>query len=127
MTGEERTVSSPPITSDRWGRIEVAGRGFKDAKLWPGGARGWDWTETGTDHGDGVRPDDVRELLDHGAQHIVVGRGRLGRLAVHPDTHRLLDERGVPYDVLDTADAIRRYEALRASGTAVGAVIHTTC
>lgn len=120
-------MSSPPITDDSWGRIEIAGTVYKDAKTWPGGARRWDWNETGTDHDAGVQPDDVRELLDHGAQHVVIGRGRRGRLRVDGDTKALLDERGVAYEILDTAEAIARYEALRAQGTAVGALIHTTC
>lgn len=120
-------MSSPPITNDGWGRIEVSGEVFKDAKLWPGGARDWDWNETGTGHGAGVQPEDVRELLDHGAEHVVIGRGRQGRLTVDGRTEHLLDDRGVAYEVLDTPDAIARYEALRGSGTAVGALIHTTC
>jgi hypothetical protein len=38
-----RTTHHPPLL----GRIEVeGGRSFKDAKLWPGGVREWDWTET---------------------------------------------------------------------------------
>lgn len=45
---------------------------FKDVKLWPGGARDWDWDETATGHRAGVQPDDVRELLDHGAGHVVI-------------------------------------------------------
>ena len=120
-------MSSPPITSDSWGRIEITDQVFKDAKLWPGGARDWDWNETGTDHGAGVQPADVHELLDHGADHVIIGRGREGRLTVHHDTTALLDDRAVTYEVLDTADAIARYEALRAQGTAVAALIHTTC
>jgi hypothetical protein len=43
-----RDGRSPRITHLSWGRIEVeGGRGFKDAKLWPGGGRAWDWKETG--------------------------------------------------------------------------------
>ena len=44
------TSSSPPITNLRWGQIEVEGRRYKDAKLFPGGSREWDWRETGTHH-----------------------------------------------------------------------------
>lgn len=120
-------MSSPRITADGWGHIAVDGRTFKDAKLWPGGARGWDWTETGTDHDAGVQPADVRELLDHGATHVVLSRGREGRLRVHPDTEALLDESGVSYEILGTGEAIARYEQLRDRGTAVAALIHTTC
>jgi hypothetical protein len=46
-----RRGRSPRITHLSWGRIEVeGGRTFKDAKLWPGGVREWDWQETGTRH-----------------------------------------------------------------------------
>lgn len=120
-------AASPAITDDGWGRIVVDGRTFKDAKLWPGGARAWDWTETGTAHGTGVQPDDVRELLDHGASHVVLSAGRQRRLTVDSATTDLLEANGVAYDVLPTAEAIARYERLRAAGVAVGALVHTTC
>lgn len=125
---------SPRIIDHGWGCITVARHEpsagdleLKDAKLWPGGARAWDWTETGTDHDIGVQPDDVRELLEHGANHVILSRGREQRLHVHPDTEALLRERGITYAVLPTSSAIDRYEHLRESGTAVGALIHTTC
>jgi hypothetical protein len=34
----------------------------KDFKLYPGGGRGWDWTETGTEHVPGNQPTDIEEL-----------------------------------------------------------------
>jgi hypothetical protein len=125
---------SPRILDHGWGYITVAGHEpgasdlkTKDVKLWPGGARAWDWAETGTDHDAGVQPDDVRELLDHGANHVILSRGREQRLRVHPDTESLLRELGITYEVLVTDEAIRRYEHLREHDTAVGALIHTTC
>jgi hypothetical protein len=41
---------SPQITHVSWGRLEVEGKAepYKDAKLFPGGSREWDWRETGT-------------------------------------------------------------------------------
>ncbi len=47
---------SPKITHLSWGRLEVEGQDgpFKDAKLYPGGAREWDWNETGTSHEPGI-------------------------------------------------------------------------
>ena len=119
--------TSPKIANHGWGRITVDGRTFKDARLWPGGAGAWDWNETGTGHTAGVQPADVEGLIGHGATHVVLSRGRQGRLGVHADTRALLDDRHVPYDVLLTDDAIARYEQLRADGVAVGALIHTTC
>jgi hypothetical protein len=41
MTG--MTTNSPAITHLQWGQIEVEGKRYKDAKLFPGGAREWDW------------------------------------------------------------------------------------
>jgi hypothetical protein len=59
---------SPRILERRWGLVRIDGHGtVKDAKLFPGGARAWDWRETGTRHRPGIQPADVAELLDHGA------------------------------------------------------------
>ena len=63
---------SPRIADLSWGRMEVeidaARRTFKDVKLFPGGAREWDWRETGTDNVPRIQPADVDELFDHGAK-----------------------------------------------------------
>ena len=81
LSANERERRSPRITTLAWGRIEVEGVGkFKDAKVFPGGAREWDWNETGTAHEPGIQPADVTELLDHGATTIVLSQGRLKRL-----------------------------------------------
>lgn len=71
----ERRKRSPRITMLAWGRIEVNGVGaFRDAKVFPGGAREWDWNETGTTHEPGIQPADVAELLDHGPTTIVLSQ-----------------------------------------------------
>ena len=45
----EAKMRSPRVVVLAWGKIEVEGAGtFRDAKLFPGGAREWDWRETGT-------------------------------------------------------------------------------
>lgn len=124
----ERTDRSPRITHLSWGRLEVedAGRRYKDAKLWPGGSRSWDWDETGTRHQPGVQPADVEELLEHGATTVVLSRGMNERLRVMDETLELLDARGVEAVVLQTEDAVERYNRLAASEP-VGALIHSTC
>ena len=119
--------TSPPISSHSWGRVIVDGHGsFKDAKLYPGGAREWDWRETGTRHSPGIQPSDVEELLARGASRIILGTGVFGRLGVCPETLEVLEARGVPVLVLKTGDAIRRYDEERERGP-VGALIHSTC
>ena len=120
-------IESPPITSHSWGRIEVAGgRAFKDAKLFPGGAREWDWRETGTQHQPGIQPADVQELIDNGASVVVLSRGRNERLQVCPETIALLEGRGIDIHVLETGKAIDRYNEL-AKTDRIGALIHSTC
>lgn len=76
----ERQVYSPRISHLSWGRLEVEGPpAFKDARLYPGGARAWDWRETGTEHVPGIQPADVEELLEHGASVVVLAQGMTGR------------------------------------------------
>jgi len=124
----ETKTPSPRITHLSWGRIEVEGydRPFKDAKLFPGGAREWDWRETGTEHSPGIRPADVEELLGHGAEVVILSRGMYERLQVMPETLRLLQDRGVEAHVLQTEEAVRLYNRLRQERP-VGGLFHTTC
>jgi len=124
----ESTPLSRHITHLAWGRVEVEGEraAFRDAKLFPGGARAWDWRETGTDHAHGIQPADVEELLERGATIVVLSQGMLGRLRVSPETLRVLEARGVRFHVLPTAAAVRLYNELVAAH-AVGGLFHSTC
>jgi hypothetical protein len=118
---------SPRISHLSWGRLEVEGQGaFKDAKLYPGGARAWDWRETGTRHAPGIQAVDVQELLEHGAEVVVLSKGILERLQVCPETLDLLKRNGIPAHVLPTEDAVRLYNELAAEQK-VGGLFHSTC
>lgn len=122
-----QNVVSPAITADSWGRLEVEGLGtFKDAKLWPGGGRAWNWKETGTEHKPGIQVSDVAELVEHGAEVVILSRGRTGVLAVKDDTIEWLESRGVDVHVFRTQKAIAEYNRL-ATDRRVGALIHSTC
>jgi hypothetical protein len=126
-SANQRERRSPRIMMLAWGRIEIEGVGkFRDAKVFPGGAREWDWSETGTAHEPGLQPADVAELLDHGATTIVLSQGMLRRLHVCPQTLRLLEERHVQTHVLPTAEAIELYDRLRDREQVAG-LFHTTC
>ncbi len=119
--------TSPRILHLSWGRLEVEGHPpFKDAKLYPGGARAWDWRETGTRHTPGIQPADVQELLDHGARVVVLSKGMHERLGVCPQTLRFLESRGVAVHILQTEQAVRLYNRLR-EREAVGGLFHSTC
>lgn len=123
------TAAPPRVVGLEWGRVEIEGRAapFKDAKLWPDGAREWDWNETGTRHVPGVQVADVEELIDHGARAVVVGRGMHGRLEVPAETREALERRGIELHAARTPEAVATYHELRERTPAVGALLHTTC
>ena len=122
----EPETRSPRVTHLSWGRLEVEGGSFKDAKLFPGGARAWDWNETGTRHEPGIQPADVEELLERGATAVVLSKGFHERLGISPETLRMLEERGVAVHVLETGEAVPLYNELTETEM-VGALIHSTC
>lgn len=118
---------SPRIETQSWGQVRVVGgHVFKDAKLWPGGCREWDWTETGTHHSPGIQVADFEELLDHGAELLVLSRGVWKRLQVSQPALEYLEAHGVEHEILETEEAVKRYNEL-ARMRAVGALIHSTC
>jgi hypothetical protein len=124
MNDDEQT---PTILHLSWGRLEVDGHGaFKDAKVFPGGAREWDWSENGTSHNPGVLPADVEELLDNGATRIIFGTGMWGRLRVCPETIDLLKAKGIPFSVLNTGEAVTFFNEMRDYEKVAG-LFHTTC
>lgn len=123
----EAAAASPRVLALSWGSVATEAGTFRDAKLWPGGGRGWDWAETGTHHEPGVQPTDVAELLEHGAAVVVLSRGQQGRLRVPEDTVASVSAAGATVEVHDTEAAVARYNELAAAGRAVGALLHSTC
>jgi hypothetical protein len=106
--------------------IDGVGTG-KDFKLWPGGGREWDWTETGTHHVPGIQPADVEELLANGSQAIVLTRGMLLRLHTCSQTMSFLETKGIEVYVAETKKAVQIYNDLVSRGEAVGGLFHSTC
>jgi hypothetical protein len=120
-------LNSLRISSLSWGHIEVEGYPpFKDVKIFPGGAREWGWRETRTRHVPGIQPADVQELIEHGARAVVLSKGIWKRLQVCPDTLEVLAKNGIQVEVLQTEDAVERFNELRDS-IAVGGLFHSTC
>jgi hypothetical protein len=118
---------SPKILDLSWGRMEVDGLGVgKDFKLYPGGGRAWDWSETGTQHRPGTQPADVEELVAHGATVVVLSRGMDLQLQVDPATLTYLEARSVELHVAETGEAVRIYNKL-ADTVPVAGLFHSTC
>jgi hypothetical protein len=118
---------SPRILELSWGHIEVEDLGpGKDVKCYPGGARAWDWGETGTRHVPGIQPADVEELLTRGAAVVVLSQGMDSKLHVDPATLEYLEQRSVTVHVAETREAVALYNKL-AEDTPVGGLFHSTC
>ena len=99
---------SPRIKQVSWGRLEVDGKdeSYKDAKLFPGGSREWNWRESGTSHNPGIQIAYVQELLEHGSKVVVLSRGIAECLHVPSETLELLEQRQIPVHVLPTQHAV---------------------
>ncbi len=125
MEDQER---SPHVRRDGWGYVEVDGLGrLRDAKLWPGGGRAWDWNETGTRHQPGIQPADVLELFEHAPEIVVLSRGRQCRLETCVETLALLADHDLEVAREETGAAIDVYNRLATEGRRVAALLHTTC
>jgi len=120
---------SPLILAIAWGKMEVGGAvgKQKDAKLWPGGGRSWDWGETGTRHSPGIQMADVDELLDHGATAVVLSRGMDEKLGVPQTTVEALKARGIEVHVAETRAAVKIYNQLVSESVPVAGLFHSTC
>jgi hypothetical protein len=119
---------SPRVRRHKWGAIVVEGVGaLRDAKVWPGGGRAWDWTETGTQHRPGIQPADLTELLDRMPDVVVLSRGRELRLETTPAALSLLEEHHVAVIRDETSAAIAEYNRLALEHRRVAGLFHTTC
>ncbi|MER6483875.1 Mth938-like domain-containing protein [Streptomyces virginiae] len=119
---------SPVISRLEWGVMEVEGLPpGKDFVLYPGGGHPWDWAAHGTRHSPGVRPGDVRELIERGATVLVLSLGMDERLRIAPPTLELLRQTGVEAHVRETRAAAALYNSLAAGGRPVGGLFHSTC
>ena len=126
MTSE--IVVSPLIKRIEWGEIEAEGLGtVRDVKLWPGGGRAWDWSETGTHHVPGIQVGDVEELVKHGSRLVVLTRGMELMLHTCPETIDFLRKQGIQFRIAETNDAARIYNELASAGEEVGGLFHSTC
>jgi hypothetical protein len=119
------------ITDLSWGKMEVSigedKHRFKDCKIWPGGARAWDWRETGTEHNPGIQPADIEEILEHDIDEIVLAKGVYGRLKVCVETEALLREQGISYHIEKTKKAVKLFNELAKQGKRVSGLFHSTC
>jgi hypothetical protein len=117
---------SPLVTAFSWGRIEVSGRTFRDARLYPGGAEEWDWRKTGTRHEPGIQLSDLEDLLERRPKTVILSRGMDLVLQVPQETIDAIRARGPEVIVLQSQKAVADYNE-RCVQEPVVALIHSTC
>lgn len=122
-------MKSPKITNIAWGKVKIEGfdKIFKDVKLYPGGAKEWDWNETGTRHIPGIQPADIKELVKNDSEIIILSRGVFKRLKTSDEAIAFLVEKNINYEILQTPKAAELYNHLCDENKKVGALIHSTC
>ena len=120
-----------PITHISWGKIKVLINGkvhkFKDCKVWPEGAKNWDWHLTGTNHEPGIQPADIEEILEKNIDVMILSRGMDLKMNICPETEALLKSKNIPYFVEETKKAVELFNELCQAGKRVGGIFHTTC
>jgi hypothetical protein len=119
------------ITHLSWGKMEVTTNGqiyhFKDCKVWPGGAKEWDWNITGIRHQPGIQPTDIEEILNQDVEVLILTRGMELRLHTCPETEALLQSRGIEYHIEETKEAVKLFNQLVEEGKKVAGIFHSTC
>ena len=114
-----------------WGRMEVRVNDqtltFKDCKVWPGGAKEWDWSLTGPRHQPGIQPADIEEILEQGVEVMVLTRGRQLMLHTCPETEQMLRAKGIEYHIEETKQAVALFNTFMQQGKRVGGIFHSTC
>lgn len=119
------------ITHISWGHMEVKTNGqtlsFKDCKVWPGGAKEWDWNLTGTRHQPGIQPADIEEILAQGVEVIILSRGMQLMLHTCPETEQMLRSGDIEYHIEETKQAVNLFNRLMSEGKKVGGIFHSTC
>lgn len=119
--------TTPTIERLEWGSVHTSVGTFRDARLWPGGGRDWDWRETGTHHSPGVQVADLAQLLDHAVEVVVIGCGQRRRLGVTDAARQAVADAGASLEVLESSAAVARHNELVDEDVAVATLVHSTC
>lgn len=117
------------ITKAKWGLIEFGfGKpSFTDAICNWLGHYEWNWQETGTHHSPGIQVADIIKICDEGTELLILSTGYKDMLQIAHESIEYLQQRKIPYVVLNTEQATRKFNHELYKGTKVAALLHSTC
>jgi hypothetical protein len=128
-------ANTATITNFKWGEVQVTQNNtvhtYRDCKVWLNESKEWDWSATGTRHNPGIQITDFEEFI-HAVDIIILSRGVDLVLQVKPETVTYLKEwiqknNTRSYYILQSEEAVKKYNQLVAEGKKVGIVLHSTC
>lgn len=135
ITSEKSNINNL-ISEFKWGEIRILRKNnkeefeemiFKDAKCYPDYSISWDWNETGTRHSPGIQISDVKEIVEKGAEVVVLSKGIDNKLLTKQETLDYLEEHKIKYYHLQSNLAVEKYNELLLSDYKVGGLFHSTC
>ena len=120
------------ITNSTWGSVTVGYVTFRDLVVTPTGCKEWNWGHIHNDimhHDPGIRIKDIDSLiLPSNPDIVILSRGRQLVLRVPPHIERYLLSNGVKeVYILETSQAISKYNEFIQKGKRVAALIHSNC
>ncbi|MEJ2184038.1 MAG: Mth938-like domain-containing protein, partial [Nitrospirota bacterium] len=109
------------ITSYSFGRISIEGRAYtSDVIIYPDRVDPSWWRK----EGHLLRPEDLSKVLEAKPDILIIGTGAEEAMKVPEETLHFLHKRGVEVHVLDTQEAVARYNAIDKEGRTVIAALH---
>lgn len=118
------------IVHSSWGKTIVEHNAsqneYEDCRIWSTGSEKWDWKRTNTHHRPGIQIADVKDLIDK-ADIFVLSLGMDHMLEVMSETISFLIEKNKEVFLLQTPEAVNKYNELAQQGKSVAALIHATC
>ena len=124
----KQSSQSPLIIHLEWGNMKVESFGqAKDFKLWPGGAKAWDWRESNTHHRPGIQLQDIQFLAGKGCECIILSKGMLQQLETSQSVIDWCRSNDIKLHIEQTEVARELYNRLAKRGVKVGGLFHSTC
>lgn len=107
-----------------FGRIVIDGEAYEKDVVIAGGRVHANWWRR---EGHRLRVEDMDVMFDAEPTVIVIGCGAQGVMRVSDEVRRVVDEKKIRLEALDTGEAVGRFNELAAGGEEIAAGFHLTC